>query len=485
MQHFRPSWVPEEGAGVQSLFNLVDRAVPAFFAPDRPIVIGRAPGRLDVMGGIADVSGALVLQLPLAEAVCSAAQQRDDDQVHVWSPCKDHSRSSHVAIRLGDLGLPDQPIDYARARAVFRSAPRDSWSFYVLGMLLALAREHGVRFDRGFAILLASDVPEVMGVGASAAMEIAALRAIAELHGIKLHEREIALLCQKVENEVAGAPGGVMDQMTALCGTANHLLALRCQPAEIEGQVPVPHSIEIFGMASGLRHEPEAAEYRRVRSAAFMGYRVLAEARGLVARGADGSCTIDDPQWHGFLANCTREELHARWLGSLPETMKGSEFLARHGGTTDPFTVVEPDVDYPVRAATLHTIEENARAERFRTLLGEPMSPDVLCELGDLMLASHDAYSACGLGSPGTDLIVQEVRNRRAHGSGIWGARVTARGNGGTVAILGERGRAYLEVLRIKKAVSAKLPFAPEIFRWSSDGALTFGTVALTPTQPS
>ncbi|MEY4672436.1 MAG: hypothetical protein RL148_220, partial [Planctomycetota bacterium] len=36
MQHFRPSWVPEEGAGVQSLFNLVDRAVPNFFAPDRP-----------------------------------------------------------------------------------------------------------------------------------------------------------------------------------------------------------------------------------------------------------------------------------------------------------------------------------------------------------------------------------------------------------------------------------------------------------------
>jgi len=37
-----------------------------FLAPDRPVVIARAPGRLDVMGGIADYSGSLVLQLPLA-----------------------------------------------------------------------------------------------------------------------------------------------------------------------------------------------------------------------------------------------------------------------------------------------------------------------------------------------------------------------------------------------------------------------------------
>ena len=37
----------------------------AFFAHDAPIYIARAPGRLDVMGGIADYSGARVLELPL------------------------------------------------------------------------------------------------------------------------------------------------------------------------------------------------------------------------------------------------------------------------------------------------------------------------------------------------------------------------------------------------------------------------------------
>lgn len=39
----------------------------------------------------------------------------------------------------------------------------------------------------------------------------------------------MALLCQKVENYVVGAPCGVMDQMASACGEVNKLLALICQ----------------------------------------------------------------------------------------------------------------------------------------------------------------------------------------------------------------------------------------------------------------
>src|SRR2546430_6711459 len=50
-----------------------------WFRPGRPIVVGNAPARLDVMGGIADYSGATVLELPLALGVCVAAQPGGDD----------------------------------------------------------------------------------------------------------------------------------------------------------------------------------------------------------------------------------------------------------------------------------------------------------------------------------------------------------------------------------------------------------------------
>ena len=48
------------------------------FDINEPIFVARAPGRLDVMGGIADYSGSLVLQLPTREATFAAAQKTND-----------------------------------------------------------------------------------------------------------------------------------------------------------------------------------------------------------------------------------------------------------------------------------------------------------------------------------------------------------------------------------------------------------------------
>ena len=50
----------------------------AYFAAGRPIAVARAPGRLDVLGGIADYSGGLVLELPLRAATLAAVQRSDD-----------------------------------------------------------------------------------------------------------------------------------------------------------------------------------------------------------------------------------------------------------------------------------------------------------------------------------------------------------------------------------------------------------------------
>jgi hypothetical protein len=42
---------------------------------ERPLVAARAPGHLDVMGGIAECSGAISLGMPIAEVSYVAAQQ--------------------------------------------------------------------------------------------------------------------------------------------------------------------------------------------------------------------------------------------------------------------------------------------------------------------------------------------------------------------------------------------------------------------------
>ncbi|MBK8095842.1 MAG: GHMP kinase [Planctomycetes bacterium] len=467
MNHFVPSREPDEGLGALLLFRLIDECVPDFFAPDRPILVTRAPGRLDVMGGIADYSGSLVLQLPLAEAACVAVQARGDDMLRVFSPCRDGSRSQVIGWRLEDLGLTQEPLPYETARALFAAEPRDRWVAYVLGCLLVLGREKGVKFPHGVTLLLRSDVPEAKGISSSAAIEVASMRALATLYGVPLDGRELAMLCQKVENEVAGAPCGVMDQMTAACGRANELLALRCQPAEVEGFVPLPATLEVVGIDSGVRHAVSGSDYGAVRTGAFMGRRILAELGSALP----------------WLADHDAAEFRSRWADRLPEAMAGADFLARHGGHGDAATRIDAARTYAVRQPTAHPIEENARVRRFRELLTAAPEPALLRELGDLMFASHASYSACGLGNDVTDFLVDEVRQRRERGAAVYGAKITGGGSGGTVAVLGERTKVWHEALRIKKALLQRTGHSAEIFRWSSPGAMAFEPIVLTPRE--
>ncbi|GAB4146779.1 MAG: hypothetical protein Fur0037_14850 [Planctomycetota bacterium] len=482
MRRFEPSFAPREGHGVLHLMQFVERLVPDFFAPDRPIRVARAPGRLDVMGGIADYSGSLVLQLPIAEAALAAVQRRDDDEVHVYSPCRDGSRDPHVAMRLGVLGLPDRPLGYEEAASALGRGARGSWAAYVLGALLVLAREHRARITSGFAILVLSDVPEGKGVASSAALEVAALHAIAGALGISLGGRELALAAHAVENRLARVPCGVMDQMTAACGEQGKLLALRCQPCEIEGQIEIPEDLEFLGLDGGGRHAVGGGRYEAVRTGAAIGHRILADLAGLRVRGEGGHCSIEGDPWRGFLANVDPRKFERRYAAALPASIAGTEFLSRYGGIFDRAVRVDPGATYAVRAPTEHPILENARIERFRELLSGARSPREFSELGDAMFASHASYTACGLGDEAADWIVEEVKRRRDRG--LFGARITGGGQGGTVAILGLRGKAWHEVLRLKKAMREALGHSGKVFRHSSPGASAFGGLDLLPAEP-
>ena len=90
-----------------------------FFDPHAELTITRAPGRLDVMGGIADYSGSLVLELPIAEATLVALQKDEAPRVSIISLVDDESRALSFEMPLADLERDGAPIDYDAARAYF------------------------------------------------------------------------------------------------------------------------------------------------------------------------------------------------------------------------------------------------------------------------------------------------------------------------------------------------------------------------------
>ncbi|MFV1980308.1 MAG: galactokinase [Rhodothermia bacterium] len=380
-----------------------------------------APGRLDVMGGIADYSGSLVLQTPLKEETRCEVSRRDDRIVRIQSA----NRAEVVSLDLARLMRGGDLDTYAAAKAYFTSRPGEHWASYVVGVLLVLSREERIFPKSGLTISIESDVPEGKGVGSSAALEVAAMRACLEYLRRVFRPERIAEMCQIAENRVVGAPCGIMDQMTASCGRRGMLMKLLCQPAELQGFAPLPDGVSVWGIDSGVRHSVAGSGYGSVRTGAAMGFRIIEQAEG-----------GPDDRFGGYLANVGPDALREKFEKWLPDHMKGRDFLREFGGVSDTAVEIDPGTSYPVKAPTMHPIHEHDRVSRFVSILEQEPTKKNLAMLGELMYLSHAGYSACGLGSPGTDRLVQMVREV-GYKQGLFGARITGGGGGGTVAVLG------------------------------------------------
>lgn len=468
---------------LRSLPDESDPRVRDFLSTDAPTYVGRAPGRLDVMGGIADYSGSLVLELPLECSTIAILQTQSEPRCEVAS--RRSGRWDLFSIELPPLLADEGTLNTsAKLAAWFARRESERWASYIVGVVQSVL-QRAVRDRRpvpvGIRILVESTVPEGRGVSSSAALEVAAGAAIMAACGLTMPATEVASLCQAVENNVVGAPCGIMDQMTSACGRRDALLRLRCQPGTVEGCVEIPAGYRFYGIDSGISHAVSGADYGTVRTAAFMGYRMIAARAGLTARRDGVRQIVDDPHWHGYLANLSELEF-SKLAGDLPMRMSGSEFLREYDGITDAVTVVRPERDYPVLRATEHPVRENARVSRFADLLGVlAHRPDAARELGRLMYESHESYSACGLGSDGTDRLVELVAVEGPE-HGLFGAKITGGGSGGTVAVLGTHDVEPL-LNDIATRYSAETGRAARVFADSGPGAEETGVLRIDPAE--
>ena len=273
-------------------------------------MIGSAPGRLDLLGGVADYAGALVLETPTRATTTVTAEPAD-------------------ALVVGPARLE---VDGAMDAEALADFPR--WTHYLLGVAIVLVR-HGVIEPPHVELTVHSDVPVAVGVSSSAALEVATARAL----GADVDPLRLARLCQEAENHLVGAPCGVMDQVAVSMGVPGELLPILCRPASVRPSVPLD-GLEVVGWPTGAEHDVSGVPYRRARAAAFMGRRMLGG--------------------QGWISELTG-------VDALPEAVAGGEFLDRWGGHGDDVTTVDPDETYPVRAATSFGVEEHIRSEAFLT----------------------------------------------------------------------------------------------------------------------
>jgi galactokinase len=398
---------------------------------------GAAPGRLDVLGGVADYSGALVLQTPIRAVTRVIIAPREGPLLELTS-----DQEGSAAVPLAELrAVVAAGGSLAGVRAWLDAHRVPRWARYPLGCFLLFGRARDWWPPGGLGVAVVSDVPVAMGVSSSAALEVATLRALEAASGERLAGTELARLGQQAENEIVGAPCGLMDQLAAAHGRHGALLPILCRPDVLDEPVPLPEDAVVVGWPSGVKHAVSDSPYATARTAAFMGKKIL---EGVFGR----------PLAH--VTEVPPSRLHGVGEADLPATLSGGAFLARYGGVDDPLARVEPGRPYPVRAAVRFPVEENFRSALAVRLLRDvrPESRRATLEaLGELLYQSHAGYGSIGLGCPETDAMVEAVREA-GPGHGFYGARVSGGGSGGTVVVLLER-RALPELARLAEA----LPF--------------------------
>ncbi len=275
--------------------------------------------------------------------------------------------------------------DPATAERAPRSTGDAAWANLAAGVLAGFARE-GVRIPP-LEIAFASDVPIGAGLSSSAAFAVSLSTAIAEALSAPLFGIPLARMCQEAEARFAGVPCGIMDPIACALSRAEHAMLLDCRSLDVRF-VPFPPAsrASLLVFDSGVHRSLGDGRYAERRREVEEAARALAVPS---------------------LREIDEATLKAKQLPSLLERR------ARH--------VVRE----------IQRVQAAANALRREDL-----------ELFGLFMAqSHQSLrDDFAVSTPELDALVDEARAIGTAG-GVYGARLTGAGFGGSVIVLADAAR--------------------------------------------
>jgi galactokinase len=234
-----------------------------------------------------------------------------------------------------------------------------------------------------------------------------------------------------------------------------------------------------------VKHSVGGGQYGKTRCAAFMGHTIL--LRKMQEIGAAANRPMSGDPMRGYLANLPLDDYKIMFREYLPEFLHGKDFIERYGTTVDRATAVDANVNYHVQHATDHHIFESSRVKKFATFIeeagrlsmGSAEQTRLLDKAGHLMYASHLSYTNDAmLGAEECDLLVKLVRDNED--KGLYGAKITGGGSGGTVAVLCRQGAGVdAAIEEILKEYELQTSRKPDLIQGTSPGAWTAGTTVL------
>jgi galactokinase len=211
---------------------------------EKPAAVAKAPGRLEILGNHTDYNDGFVLSCAVGQATEFAILPIEGRDCEL----RDFRDQSCKTFNLDDIDNP----------------PKGDWSNYVKGVICEL-RKRGK--DVGaFKGAILSTVPLSAGMSSSAALEISAGFAFAEVFNIELSNPDWARVGQGVENNYMGLQSGLLDQFSSIFGEKDKLIFCDFRSVTVEDTITFPHGYVFVVANSMIKHDLVDSDYnlRRV-----------------------------------------------------------------------------------------------------------------------------------------------------------------------------------------------------------------------------
>jgi len=420
------------------LRTLVQQEKSRHPASDGP-AYSRAPAVADVMGGIGEEGGSLVLTATLPLSIAAA----------VWTTTGDKIRIINSAVHQDDPVELAYPVSFIETNAAdlarIADACRNDNAAWAAPALLTVARalQSGTisRPKAGLVIALHTDLPADADFGRVAVTSAVVMDALCRLAANGVDRATKCALCAEAIAPISETRGLRWIQ-TAFAGRSGPvLLQSRFAPQTFCEALELPAGIMVMAAKTRLSRPTTPDRLIETRICAEMGHRMIAELQR-----RDGSLK------EGMeirLSSIAPHEYTKRFRDRLPNKISGIAFTKKYGELRGLNGAGDAKTSFKIKSRSEHIIYEHRRVQDFVSALMKARRGDALSleKAGELMYASHWSHSQrCGIGGVETDRFVKGVRDQ-GPAAGLYGAKVTGGGAGGELVVLmrsDERARAAL-----------------------------------------
>ncbi len=307
-----------------------------------PAGVWSAPGRVNLIGEHTDYNEGFVFPFAINRRTYAAVAPRQDNMICVASSFSKET----FQIAISDIHQDE----------------KNGWAAYPFGVAYAVAKLSGKPQTQGFDIFIDSDVPVGAGLSSSAAIECAVGLALNELWNAGLDKKALAKAGQLGENEIVGAPTGIMDQTASLFGELDHAVFLDCRSLEAKAIELgfADAGLELLIIDTKVAHRLVDGGYAARRAACESGAEALGAAslRDLSQADLTRAEEILDPVTlrrvrHVITENSRVEETVATLKAKGPRAI-GELLYASHESMRDDFEISIDELDTAVETALRH-----------------------------------------------------------------------------------------------------------------------------------